>query len=108
MMNGFVGSSDVAVGDEMNPAASTITDGARDVLRRHATTPMSSAELRAGLRPLVRRARDDGATIEQLLVVFKRTWAELPESRSPQSLRSDGTRRLERVVTLLIDTYYEA
>ena len=77
------------------------------VLRRHAETPLPSSELRAGLRPLVRRARDGGATIEQLLVIFKRTWAELPGVHVSLAERGETTRRLERVVTLVIETYYE-
>lgn len=106
MTRGFSTSRDA--GEGMVPSAHSLSDGARDVLRRHATQALTSTELRAGLRPLVRTARDGGATIEQLLVTFKRTWAELPEAHVPQGERSERTRRLERVVTLVIETYYEA
>ena len=108
MSNAFATSSGVEPEDGMTPASTTLTEGAREVLRRHATVPLTATELRAGLRPLVRVARESGSTIEQLLVVFKRTWAELPESRLPRGERGEGTRRLERVVTLVIETYYEA
>ena len=79
----------------------------RDVLQRHAQATLTASELRAGLRPFVRRARDGGATIEQLLVALKRIWAELPEARLADGARSETTRRMERAVTLLIETYYE-
>lgn len=111
MANGMSASRDVGkgvgMGTGMTPGGSTLAEGATVVLRRHAETPMSSSELRAGLRPLVRRARDGGSTIEQLLVTFKRAWAELPEVRVSLSERSETTRRLERVITLVIETYYE-
>ena len=107
MTHGFTTSREVAVGDGMTPNVSTLADGVRDMLRRHASAPLSSSELRAGLRPLVRHARDGGATIEQLLVAIKRTWATLPEAHVGQGERSETTRRLERAVTLVIETYYE-
>lgn len=108
MTHGFTTSREVAVGDGMMPNVSTLADGVRDVLRRHAAEPLASSELRAGLRPVVRHARDGGATIEQLLVAVKRTWATLPESHVAQGERTETARRLERAVTLVIETYYEA
>ena len=107
MTHAYSTSRDAGMGEGMAPTGQSLTDGAREVLRRHATAPLTSTELRAGLRPLVRGARDGGATIEQLLVTFKRTWAELPEAHVAQRERSESTRRLERVVTLVIETYYE-
>jgi hypothetical protein len=107
MTHGFTTSREVAVVDGMTPNVSTLADGARDVLRRHASESLSSSELRAGLRPFVRHAREGGATIEELLVAIKRTWATLPESHVAQGERSETARRLERAVTLVIETYYE-
>ena len=108
MTHGFTTSREVGVGEGMMPSVSTLADGVRDVLRRHASDPLPSSELRAGLRPVVRHARDGGATIEQLLVAVKRTWATLPEAHVAQGERTETTRRLERAVTLVIETYYEA
>ena len=108
MTHGFTTSREVAVGDGMMPDVLTLAEGVRDVLRRHASEPLSSSELRIGLRPVVRHARARGATIEQLLVAVKRTWATLPEAHVGQGERSETARRLERAVTLVIETYYES
>lgn len=108
MTHGFTTSREVVVlGNGMTPNGSTLADGVREVLRRHATDPLPSSELRAGLRPFVRHARDGGATIEQLLVAIKRAWATLPESQAAQGERTETARRLERAVTQVIETYYE-
>lgn len=107
MTNGYYASretdADRAPSGTMSPLASAF----RDVLERHATGPLGSTELRAGLRPIVRRARDAGCTIEQLLVVVKREWVALPGARAAQGERTETARRLERAVTLVIETYYE-
>lgn len=76
------------------------------VLRRHAESPLTSTELRRTLRPLVRAARDAGDTIEQLLVVLKRAWGDMPEARRAGTSQ-ERARPLERVVTLCIEMYYE-
>jgi hypothetical protein len=107
MTHAFTTSPEVAVGGGMTPNVLALADGVREVLRRHATRPLPSSELRAGLRPPVRHARDGGATIEQLLVAVKRTWSTLPEAQVAQAERSETTRRLERAVTLVIEIYYE-
>ena len=82
-------------------------DGLIAVLRRHATLPLTSRELRDDLRPLVTRAVEQEATVEHLLVALKRAWAELPEVRAPQADRLETSRRLERAVTALIEVYFE-
>lgn len=108
MTNGYYASremeADRSPSESTNPVASVF----RDVLERHAAGPLGSTELRAGLRPIVRRARDAGYTIEQLLVVVKREWVALPGTRAAQGERTEAARRLERAVTLVIETYYEA
>ena len=108
MTNGYFASREA----EGQPSATTtgghVVAAFRDVLVRHAATPMGSTELRAGLRPIVRRARESGFTIEQLLVIVKREWLAIPGSRGQQGERTEATRRIERAVTLVIETYYEA
>jgi hypothetical protein len=108
MTHSFTTSHEVAVGDGITPNVWTLADSVRDVLRRHASEPLPSSELRAGLRPVVHDARAGGATVEQLLVAIKRTWSTLPECHVTQGERSETARRLERAVTLAIETWYES
>lgn len=106
MAHGSTTSREVGLGGV--PASDAgMVDAFRHVLDRHAAGPLATAELRAGLRPLVRRVREDGVTIEHLLVVLKREWAALPGTRGSQGSRGDVARRIERVVTLVIEAYYE-
>lgn len=108
MTNGYFASGDVE-GQGTTPAAMRqFAPAFHAVLERHAASPLSSTELRAGLRPLVRRARETGYTIEQLLVLVKREWLSIPGTRGQQGERGEATRRLERAVTQVIETYYEA
>lgn len=107
MAHGYTTSHGMEAGSP--PAASIgAVDAFRDVLERHALGPLTPTELRAGLRPLVRRSRESGVTIEQLLVVLKREWAALPVTRAPNGDRGDVARRIERAVTLVIEAYYES
>jgi hypothetical protein len=107
MLNGLSASREMGTGQDTWSPGTPVADDLHDVLRRHATAALSSAELRAAIRPMVRRARGGGATIEQLLVALKRAWAALPEARLADVAYADTPRRLDRVVTLVIETYYE-
>lgn len=78
------------------------------VLRRAAYTVGSGYSLSSGLRDSMRRvcilahARD--LRPEQLLILVKQAWFELPE---PQRILRDHTGDvLARVITLCIDEYY--
>lgn len=108
MTNGYFASHEMEAERPSSGSVSPVASAFRDVLERHVAGPLGSTELRAGLRPIVRRARDAGFTIEQLLVVVKREWLTLPGTRVAQGERSETARRLERAVTLVIETYYEA
>lgn len=108
MTNGFFASRGMEAERPSSGGASPVASAFRDVLERHVAGPLGSTELRAGLRPVVRRAREAGFTIEQLLVVVKREWLALPGARAAQGERTETARRLERAVTLVIETYYEA
>lgn len=108
MTNGFFASPEMEAERPAPGGSSPVASAFRDVLERHAAGPLGATELRAGLRPIVRRAREAGFTIEQLLVVVKREWLALPGTRAAQGERGETARRLERAVTLVIETYYEA
>jgi hypothetical protein len=94
-------------GAGISSSGTTLADGLGALLRRHAAVALTTAELRAHLRPLVRRARDMEATVEQVVVMAKRAWGELPDVRGAQADRADAARRLERVVTTIIELYFE-
>lgn len=78
-----------------------------EVLDRLAAGRLPAAELRIALRPVVRAARDGGATVEVLLVELKALWAALPAARTASGTPVERARPLQRVVTLCIETYYE-
>ena len=107
MTNGSSMSRQWNVGAMGYTSTSSGADAVRELLRRHAVVPLSAAELRLALRQLTRQARDGDVTVEQLLVVVKRAWAELPEVRGARADRADLNRRLERLVTVLIETYFQ-
>jgi hypothetical protein len=107
MMHGFSASREQEAGAGAYTAGVSLADAMGAVLRRHATLPLTTAELRVGLRPIVARAHAMDATVEQLLVSLKRAWAELPEVRATQADRAEASRRLGRAVTTLIELYFE-
>ena len=84
----------------------------RELLRR-ALRSAVDAELdgRAGadvgraLREACERARQDSLRAEELLVLLKETWRQLPETRQ---LRLDGHEMLARIVTACIAEYYRS
>lgn len=107
MTHGYSTSRGQEAGAGAYTGGTSLADAMGAILRRHATLPLTTAELRVGLRPIVARAHAMDATVEQLLVSLKRAWAELPEVRAPQADRVEGARRLERAVTTLIELYFE-
>ena len=63
------------------------------------------AELRETLKALAREARDKSVAPEQLLLLLKSIWYELPAVRSAQA-EADRTRVLQQLVTMCIKEYY--
>ena len=61
--------------------------------------------LRAALRVTCERARRDGLRAEQLLLVVKAVWHDLPERR--ELPRVDADEVLARVVTACIAEYFD-
>lgn len=64
----------------------------------------ANAELQATIRELCRAAREQGLRAEELIVLFKKTWAERPELRT-KSAEETG-RLFDAVVTLCVEEYY--
>ncbi len=83
-----------------------IIDTVREALRVYLATGSSSA-LQHALVRLATEARRTSILPEQLLIVLKDTWNNLPEVRAmtdtPQQVRL-----LQRVVTMCIKEYYSA
>ena len=63
-------------------------------------------DLRLALRDACDRARNDGLRAEELLLVLKDAWRELPERRGLP--RVDPDEALARVVTACIDEFYHS
>jgi len=70
----------------------------------HGADHGADGELRQVLGRLCERASANGLQAEQLLIVIKAGWRELPEARHLPSRRAGET--LARVVTLCIREYY--
>jgi hypothetical protein len=64
-----------------------------------------SAELRRALKALAREARERSVAPEQLLVLLKSIWYELPAVRSAPA-DAERTRVLQQLVTMCIKEYY--
>jgi len=62
------------------------------------------ADVRMLLRQLCDTAHERGVPAEQLLILLKEGWRELPEAR--HGLRFDARDVLAHVITLCIDEYY--
>ena len=67
-------------------------------------TRVPGEQIRSKVRQLCDAARSREIRAEQLLILTKEAWRELPEARrsNPQHTRA----MLDRVITLLIDEYY--
>jgi hypothetical protein len=77
-------------------------------LRRALLADASPAATMRGVRPILadacREAHARGLHAEQLLVMLKSAWFEVPKGGNLSRFESDGV--LTRVVTLCIDEYY--
>ena len=90
------------------------TDGLADLVARtlrhvcagERPVELRTPDLRLLLRDTCRRACDDGLRVEQLIVVLKQAWRELPERR--RLTRVDADAALAQVVTACIDEYYQS
>jgi hypothetical protein len=64
----------------------------------------SMGELRTTIRRACQSARESGLRAEQLLIIVKEVWRELPEARHVP--HSDADDVLARVITLCVNEYY--
>lgn len=65
----------------------------------------ATGDLRAALRVTCEHARHDGLRAEQLVLILKAVWRDLPEGRQLPPVDADET--LARVVTACIAEYYD-
>src|SRR3954471_15740483 len=77
----------------------------RDALRRYLSNGLTPSPLQAALLVVAREARERDVLPEQLLVVLKNAWNELPEVRAMTDA-GEQVRLLQRVVTMCIKEYY--
>ena len=78
----------------------------RGALSRYITAGRDEQPVCDALGVLAREAQERQLHAEQMLIAFKRVWAEMPEV---QSIPGDAERKriLDRVVKLCIDSYYK-
>jgi hypothetical protein len=62
-------------------------------------------DLEAVMRELCAAARRDGTRAEELIVLFKRVWADRPELHG--RTREESARLFDQVVTMCIKEYYQ-
>jgi hypothetical protein len=71
-----------------------------------ALTPASvpGSDLQAAMRELCAAARRQGMRAEELIVLFKKTWAERPELRTMP--REETARLFDSVVSMCVEEFY--
>ena len=77
----------------------------RAVLPSDARRAGIRADVEVPLRAVCARAHRSGLRVEQLLVLVKSAWRELPETRRVEALASRDE-QLDSVITALIEQYY--
>ena len=81
------------------------TDGAiRRTLRAAARGDASDAEIRSALDSACAVARQHAVPAEQLIILLKECWRELPEAQ--RLVRTEADETMARVVTMCIGAYY--
>ena len=95
--------------DSSSPPPSRLTDATvaalRDALRRYLANGLTPGPLEAALQAIAREAREKDILPEQLLIVLKDVWNDLPEVRAMHDT-TQQVRLLQRVVTMCIKEYY--
>lgn len=81
-------------------------EAVRRAIARYSSGAMNPpAELRESLHALARDAREKSVPPEQLLVLLKSIWYELPAVRSALA-NAERTRVLQQLVTMCIKEYF--
>jgi len=73
-------------------------------LRGAARGDASSREIQTAIESVCADAREQGIAAEQLLIILKERWRELPEAQ--RLLRRDADETRARLITICIDAYY--
>ncbi len=81
-----------------------VTDGAIRRALRAAARGAFDDELRSALDDACTAARDHGVPVEQLIILLKECWGELPKTQCV--VRSEADVTIARVVTMCIRVYY--
>lgn len=76
----------------------------RFTLRAAARGDASDAEIRSALDSACTVARQHAVPAEQMIILLKECWRELPEAQRLH--RTDADETMARVVTMCIDAYY--
>lgn len=103
-LDAFLGeSSYVSTQHRLRSSLQTIFQNAG--LRLADVAPSATLDLRAALSQVCADARHSGLRAEQLLVLIKDVWSELPAgiARMPSA---HGDERLNYVITTCVDEYY--
>lgn len=105
----LAGSSDEATGSG-GPASGGLSGATverlRKVLARHLSHPgVADPELAQVLRQIVTEARNRQIRAEQLIVILKHVWDELPDARYAIDREAQDQVR-QRLITLCIKAYY--
>jgi|RhiMetdeSRZDD1v2_1073273.scaffolds.fasta_scaffold182777_3 hypothetical protein len=90
------------------PRAARLTTAAHRALEfaLHPDAGSRRVDLQQAIRALCEEARGQGVRAEELIVLFKKTWAERPEL---QGLSRDETGRLfDDMVSLCVEEFYRA
>ena len=82
----------------------TATHRALEIALRPGTA-MPHSDLQAAMRELCAAARLQGMRAEELIVLFKKTWAERPELRTMS--REETSRLFDSVVSMCVEEYYD-
>jgi len=75
-------------------------------LRGAARGDASTREIQTAIESVCADAREQGIAAEQLLIILKERWRELPEAQRLLRRHADETRA--HLITLCIDAYYAA
>ena len=92
--------------DDSQPSALSerATTALRSALQGQLRQPSADHSLRRALRALCVEARTKDLRAEQLIVLFKRAWHSLPESRGPDTRKKQEL--LDRLITICVQEYY--
>ena len=98
--------SSASARDEFLPSALSerAMTALRTAIQGQFRQPTADHALRRALHALCLEARSKDLRAEQLIMVFKRAWHTLPESRGPETRKKQAV--LDRLITICVEEYY--